>query len=239
MYDGKEDPEFVSKVNEALGGNYKDEEIYSLLNKYDNYEDFEAEFSKTLIAANKTTEQQYFDKLEDYQTEQEKLNNTAENQLSELGQLAKHSVIIETLIGGVITAITTTAMFGKNGLINSGNLNKLRSLFGGGGGTLNNAKAATDLFKSGASFKDVAGVGGTGTAALGKVGQLFSNGTAFASKGGTLAKVGSKVFSTGGKALGVAGSLISMGLDAYSGYKEDGAAGAFRGAITGSGKKAE
>lgn len=55
----------------------------------------------------------------------------------------------------------------------------------------------------------------------------------------TSSKAGSMIFSTGGKALGVAGSLISMGVDGYQGYQEDGWAGAARGAITGSGKQAE
>ena len=243
LYDdyGNNSREFMSALNKAVGSNYTVEEVESLLSTYTKDEFFD-KYDKAYKAASGADYKAYEKNLGKFQTEQEKLANSAETEVAELVKIAKSNVIVEGLVDkgvGLLTSINTQMLYNTG----KGLFSDLKGAFGKGG------KPSSLFSKGKGSFigpqtysgQSLGNIGGapTQTGALSKVGSLFNNGTAFASKGGTLAKVGSKVFSTGGKALGVAGSLISMGIDGYQGYKEDGWAGAARGAITGSGKISE
>ena len=243
LYDdyGNNSREFMSALNKAVGSNYTVEEVESLLSTYTKDEFFD-KYDKAYKAASGANYSAYEKNLEKFQTEQEKLANSAETEVAELVKIAKSNVVVEGLVDkgvGLLTSINTQMLYNTG----KGLFSDLKGAFGKGGklGNLFSKGKGSFIGPQTYSGQSLGNIGGaaTKTGALGKVGSLFNNGTAFASKGGSLAKVGSKVFSTGGKALGVAGSLVSMGLDAYSGYKEGGTEGALRGAITGSGKAAE
>lgn len=239
LYDdyGNNSREFMSALNKAVGSNYTVEEVESLLSTYTKDEFFD-KYDKAYKAASGANYSAYEKNLEKFQTEQEKLANSAETEVAELVKIAKSNVVVEGLVDkgvGLLTSINTQMLYNTG----KGLFSDLKGAFGKGGKLGNLFSKGKGSFIGPQTYSGQSlGGAATKTGALGKVGSLFNNGTAFASKGGSLAKVGSKVFSTGGKALGAAGSLISMGIDGYQGYKEDGAVGAFRGAITGSGKVA-
>lgn len=219
--------EFQKAINDALGSDYDLKSIQSMLSTYKTEEDFMKAYKGAMSAAQGTDSDAYMAGLKEFNTEAEQLNNYAENFMTDSAQLAQESNLIRIGVDSLVDYFTgnkVSNIFGS--IADLGNL--LVNAFGKGGGNIGDNLVSKVTGKLTSTF------GKTGS-----IGKFFNNGTAFASKGGSLAKVGSKVFSTGGKALGVAGTLVSMGLDAYSGYKEDSAEGAFRGAITGSGKAAE
>ena len=209
-YAGRTD-EWISVASSALGSSFSTQDLESLMKKYNSYAEFEEAFNKTLGAANKSDGEKVIDELKNYQTKNESFNNKMENHMTDIVQISKDSVWTEKAILAAINAL---------------NLKDLLSLLKNSPEVAGKVKDIASLFKS--------SLGSTGSLA-----KAFKDGTAFASKGGKLASFGKVASSTGvkvaGKALGAIGSAAAIGIDAYKGYKDFGAEGAWRGAITGSG----
>lgn len=209
-YAGRTD-EWISVASSALGSSFSTQDLESLMKKYNSYAEFEEAFNKTLGAANKSDGEKVIDELKNYQTKNESFNNKMENHMTDIVQISKDSVWTEKAILAAINAL---------------NLKDILSLLKNSPEVAGKVKDIASLFKS--------SLGSTGSLT-----KAFKDGTAFASKGGKLASFGKVASSTGvkvaGKALGAIGSAAAIGIDAYKGYNEYGAEGAWRGAITGSG----
>ncbi len=203
--------EWISVASSALGSSFSTQDLESLMKKYSSYSEFEEAFNKTLGAANQSDGDKIISELQNYQTKNESFNNKMENRMTDIVQISKDSVWTEKAILAAINALNFKDLvsFLKNSPEIAGKVKDVASLLKGS-------------------------LGSTGSLA-----KAFKNGTALASKGGKLASVGKVASSTGvkvaGKALGAIGSAAAIGIDAYKGYKEYGAEGAWRGAITGSG----
>ena len=264
MYKGQ-NSEMVNALQGALGSSFSNTDYQAFQTYWEQEGSLSDNFNKVMSASNSSMED-INGELKNYVTTQESYETKMENNLAKIAEFYTQNPILEvigkTLQGGLATIIGILTAWGGKQLLNKflgGKAGNPGGLFNFGK-SLRNSKLPDGFklgkngqllelqaskggsgplrwMKSSKSVSDVTG-GATKVGGLSKIGQFFNNGTAFASKGGTLAKVGSKVFSTGGKALGITGSLISMGIDGYQGYKEDGWAGAIRGAITGSGKAA-
>lgn len=209
-YAGRTD-EWISVASSALGSSFSTQDLESLMKKYSSYSEFEEAFNKTLGAANQSDGDKIISELQNYQTKNESFNNKMENRMTDIVQISKDSVWTEKAILAAINALNFKDLvsFLKNSPEIAGKVKDVASLLKGS-------------------------LGSTGSLA-----KAFKDGTALASKGGKLASVGKVASSTGvkvaGKALGAIGSAAAIGIDAYKGYKEYGAEGAWRGAITGSG----
>lgn len=249
MYKGQ-NTEMVNALQGALGSSFSTTDYQAFQTYWEQEGSFSTNFEKAIGKSTSSVED-IEGELKDYVTTQESYETRMENYLADIAEVMVQNPILEviskTLQSGFATIGGILIGWGGKQL-----LNKFLSSSGSSGGANSLLNLGKSLFSSkgtGAaanaaqpySGQALANFGGTAAKAggLSKLGSLFTNGTAFASKGGSLAKIGSTVFSTGGKALGVAGSLISMGINGYQGYQEDGWAGAARGAITGSGKAAE
>lgn len=248
--------EFVNVASSALNESLSTEEIqaYQEYVKYlsDNNLTVEEEFAR-IYDYDKWAYDKMIESLENSETGQDKMQNTLDNIFDEIGKFTAMHPILTQIAQSVMT-VAEMAVIGyfMGGTDSTGGrtiqtlLNKIFRRGGTGG-------AAGPQMYNGQPLMNMGGAsGGTGSSVVGgaaKTGfaKLFTNGAQGlgAGKAGSLAskitssKIGSTVFSTGGKALGVAGSLISMGIDGYQGYQENGWEGAVKGAITGSGKDAE
>ena len=259
----KNSAEFKKAINEALGTNYTVEEIDSLLNTYKDKDAFTSAFREAQAAAAGATEEAYYENAKRFHTQQEDFNNRMEGWMTDLVQFAKsNGIFVELISNSLVGVLAGLKIFGKGSVTEVGKdiFNTVKNWFGKGG-----AKAASAGKAVTYSADDVAKAFGTTTddiaSALGKSATYSADDIAkymgsstddvlklFGSTGDDALKAvgaGAKGASWLGKAGKFAGkvapfvSLAFMGWDAYSGYKEDGAAGAIRGAITGSGKAAE
>lgn len=259
----KNSAEFKKAINEALGTNYTVEEIDSLLNTYKDKDAFTSAFREAQAAAAGATEEAYYENAKRFHTQQEDFNNRMEGWMTDLVQFAKsNGIFVELISNSLVSVLAGLKIFGKGSVTEVGKdiFNTVKNWFGKGG-----AKAASAGKAVTYSADDVAKAFGTTTddiaSALGKSATYSADDIAkymgsstddvlklFGSTGDDALKAvgaGAKGASWLGKAGKFAGkvapfvSLAFMGWDAYSGYKEDGAAGAIRGAITGSGKAAE
>lgn len=226
--------EFQKAINDALGSDYDLKSIQSMLSTYKTEEDFIKAYKGAMSAAQGANSDAYMTGLKEFNTEAEQLNNYAENAMTDTAQLAQESNLIRIGVDSLVDYFTgnkVSNIFGSiadwgNLLVNAfgkgggGSIGGLSQAFGGATGLksgFSNVKAATSLFKEGASFSDVASVGGKGSATLGKIGQVAG-------------KVAPWAMIAAGAAMGVkdsvaAGKSAAANWDSYTGSEKAAAVG--------------
>lgn len=260
------DAEFVNVASNALNETLSAEEILRLENLVKDLESQGSSVEEKFMEYYEADSVSYEDltsQLEDSVTETQKLINKIDNLLDSIGMWYNENPILSKAVSAVTSTVEagliswfTAGMFkktfktlltdfdGGSGSGTSSFMNKIGSMFNRqpSNGAQMSMDLGDDLAKNSSKLASLGKIFTNGAQGLGS----GASGTVMGStKMGSIASkitssgFGKVAFSTAGKALGAGASIVSMGVDAVQGYKEDGAAGALRGAITGSGKAAE
>lgn len=248
--------EFVKVASDKLGESLSPEEIqaYQEYVKYlsDNNLTVEEEF-KRIYDYDKWAYDKMIESLENSETGQDKMQNTLDNILDEIGKFTTDHPILAQ-IGQSLMTVAEAATFGYfaggTDSVGGRTIQTLLNKLGGKGGSSASGSSSGSFFKN--IFKSKSGgVKATGFEddvaqqmamnfgddALGAVDDVAAGVGKVAGKGGKALSALGKVGKVAGKVAPWL-TVASVGIDAVKGYKDDGLAGAVRSAITGSSKKA-
>ena len=199
--------ELTAALSSALGSDLTTADLNKLFKKYNTYESFSSAFTSAKSAASSADIDSYMSSLQNFQTNQEKLDNQAVNALSDINQTAHDNLATEYTLNSILRAITSGSIItGITSAINLG-----RDVKQASGGKFSLTKFDNGYFKTGLGQLEI----------LKKRGLNSSNVKDVASAGRRSLTGLSKSLA----ALGILSGLVTQGssaVDAYNIAKQNG-----------------
>ena len=193
--------ELTAALSSALGSDLTTADLNKLFKKYNTYESFSSAFTSAKSAASSADIDSYMSSLQNFQTNQEKLDNQAVNALSDINQTAHDNLATEYTLNSILRAITSGSIItGITSAINLG-----RDVKQASGGNFSLTKFDNGYFKTGLGQLEILKKGGLNS----------SNVKDVASAGRRSLTGLSKSLAT----LGILSGLVTQGSSAVDAYK--------------------
>lgn len=193
--------ELTAALSSALGSDLTTADLNKLFKKYNTYESFSSAFTSAKSAASSANIDSYMSSLQNFQTNQEKLDNQAVNALSDINQTAHDNLATEYTLNSILRAITSGSIItGITSAINLG-----RDVNQASGGNFSLTKFDNGYFKTGLGQLEILKKGGLNSSNAKDVAAAGRNSLTGASK--SLA------------ALGILSGLVTQGSSAVDAYK--------------------
>ena len=133
--------ELTAALSSALGSDLTTADLNKLFKKYNTYESFSSAFTSAKSAASSADIDSYMSSLQNFQTNQEKLDNQAVNALSDINQTAHDNLATEYTLNSILRTITSGSII--NGITSAINLG--RDVNQASGGSIFNLTGGRDL----------------------------------------------------------------------------------------------
>lgn len=193
--------ELTAALSSALGSDLTTADLNKLFKKYNTYESFSSAFTSAKSAASSANIDSYMSSLQNFQTNQEKLDNQAVNALSDINQTAHDNLATEYTLNSILRAITSGSIItGITSAINLG-----RDVKQASGGNFSLTKFNNGYFKTGLGQLEILKKGGLNSSNVKDVASAGRRSLTGLSK--SLA------------ALGILSGLVTQGSSAVDAYK--------------------
>lgn len=193
--------ELTAALSSALGSDLTTADLNKLFKKYNTYESFSSAFTSAKSAASSADIDSYMSSLQNFQTNQEKLDNQAVNALSDINQTTHENLATEYTLNSILRAITSGSIItGITSAINLG-----RDVKQASGGKFSLTKFNNGYFKTGLGQLEILKKGGLNSSNVKDVAAAGRNSLTGVSKSSA--------------ALGILSGLVTQGSSAVDAYK--------------------